>query len=65
MVNIISDWYIEAANHTCGNFARGVDEMALAGLTPEPSHQVKPPRVREAAVQMECRLKDIIKLNDR
>jgi hypothetical protein len=65
VVNLISDWYIEAANHTCGNFPRGVDEMSLAGLTPEPSQQVKPPRVREAAVQMECRLKDIININDR
>jgi len=30
----------EAANHTCGDYDTGVDEMALAGLTPEPSVQV-------------------------
>lgn len=34
VVNIISDWFVEAANHTCGDFERGVDEMKLAGLTP-------------------------------
>ena len=33
-VNIISEWFLEAANHTCGPFDPDVDEMALAGLTP-------------------------------
>jgi flavin reductase (DIM6/NTAB) family NADH-FMN oxidoreductase RutF len=31
-----------------------VDEMALAGLTPVPSVRVRPPRVAEAAVALEC-----------
>jgi hypothetical protein len=30
----MSDWFVEAANHTCGDFDPGLDEMALAGLTP-------------------------------
>lgn len=59
VINIISDWYVEAANHTCGAFPRGVDEMQLAGLTPVPSQRVRPPRVKESAVQMECRLAHI------
>ena len=33
-MNIISEWFLEAANHTCGPFDPDVDEMALAGLTP-------------------------------
>lgn len=57
VVNIISEWFVEAANHCCGNFDYGEDEMALSGLTPLPSVKVAPPRVREAAVQLECRLK--------
>ena len=56
-VNIISDWFVEAANHTCGNYDPGVDEMSLSGLTPLPSTRVKPPRVQESAVQMECVVK--------
>ncbi len=32
-----------------------VDEMKLAGLTPAPSRLVKPPRVAEAPVHLECR----------
>ena len=54
VVNVVSEWMLEAANHTCGFYDRGVDEMELAGLTPEPSEAVAPPRVAEAAVQLEC-----------
>jgi len=56
VVNIMSDWFVEAANHTCGNFEPDEDEMAIAGLTPQPSTLVKPPRIGESAVQFECRL---------
>ena len=33
VVNIISTWFLEAANHTCGNYDPDVDEFDLAGLT--------------------------------
>lgn len=39
-VNIISEWFVEAANHTCGNYDPDVNEMDLSGLTPEPSIKV-------------------------
>ena len=56
-VNVLSEWFLEQANHTCGNYDPGVNEMALSGLTPMPSKLVKPPRVKESAVHMECKLK--------
>ncbi len=56
-VNVLSEWFLEQANHTCGNYDAGVDEMALSGLTPLPSTKVNPPRVKESAVHMECVLK--------
>lgn len=59
VVNIISEWYVEAANHTCGDFPPGADEAAAAGLTPVPSVAVKAPRLAEAAVQMECVLRAV------
>ena len=37
VINIISEWFVEAANHCCGNFEYGEDEMELSGLTPMPS----------------------------
>lgn len=55
----------KAANHTCGDFERGVDEFQQSGLTPVPSKLVKPPRVRESAVQMECKLRQVIEFKDR
>ena len=39
VVCIISEWFLEAANHTCGEYDKGCNEMELAGLTPEPSHK--------------------------
>lgn len=35
-----TDRYVEAANHSCGDFPPEVDEMALAGLTPMESELV-------------------------
>jgi len=55
-LNMMSEWFIEAANHCCIPAPPEEDEMDLAGLSPLPSVVVKPPRVAEAAVQMECRL---------
>ena len=39
-INIISEWFLESANHTCGEYDRGVNELELAGLTPVPSVKV-------------------------
>jgi flavin reductase (DIM6/NTAB) family NADH-FMN oxidoreductase RutF len=55
VVNIISDWMVEAANHCCGDFPFEVDEMELSGLTPLPSEVVAPPRIGESAFHMECK----------
>ncbi len=53
--NIVSEALREQMNRTSSHVERGVDEMALAGLTPEPSTLVKPPRVAEAPAHLECR----------
>eukprot|EP00955_Chlamydomonas_euryale_P037513 350792-Chlamydomonas_euryale.AAC.6 len=65
VVNIISDWFVEAANYTCAPFSRGVHEMLLSGLTGAPSSVVAPPRVAEAAVSLECRLEKVVEFEDR
>jgi len=44
----------EAMNATSALVARSVDEFELAGLTPAPSQLVKPPRVKESPVHLEC-----------
>ena len=57
-VNMMSAWFVEAANHTCGPYDAGVDEFEVSGLTPIDSVAVAPPRVAESAVQFECRVKE-------
>lgn len=65
VANLISEWFVEAANHCCGNFEYGEDEMQLAGLTPAPSVKVAPPRVKESAVSLECQLRHTYDTKDR
>lgn len=43
-------------NRTSGDYAPGIDEFQIAGLTPVDSVKVKPPRVAECPVQLECRV---------
>ena len=53
--NIVSAALAAAMCATAAHVARGVDEMALAGLTAEPSVRVRAPRVQEAPAHLECR----------
>ena len=45
----------EQMNATSAGVDYGIDEMRLAGLTPAPSRLVKPPRVAESPISIECR----------
>lgn len=42
----------------------GESEFAFAGLSPSPASLVKPPLVREAPFNLECRLRQIVSLGD-
>lgn len=55
-VNLISEWFVEAANYTCINSPHGVDEWKLSGLTPVASELVRAPLVAESAFSMEAKL---------
>jgi len=57
----IATWDLrEAMNLTSADVPADVDEMALAGLTPAPSELVKPPRVAESPIHMECKVHQIL-----
>jgi flavin reductase (DIM6/NTAB) family NADH-FMN oxidoreductase RutF len=60
VINIVSLPVAEKMNQTSGNYAPGVDEFVKAGLTAVPSLEVRAPRVGEAMVSYECRLRQII-----
>ncbi len=46
------------------DYPADVDEFKKAGFTPLPSIHVKPFRVKESPIQMECEVQDIITLGD-
>jgi flavin reductase (DIM6/NTAB) family NADH-FMN oxidoreductase RutF len=55
VVNVVTEAIAERMNVTAIDFPPGVDELVAAGLTAAPSHVVRPPRVAESPVNMECR----------
>ena len=65
VVNIVSEEMAEKMNATSAQVPPEVDEFVLSGLTPLASEAVKPPRVAESPVQMECRLRQIIEVSDK
>lgn len=56
VVNIVNLDLAEAMNETSGDFPYGMDEFEMAGLATAPSHLVRPPRVAEAPIALECTL---------
>lgn len=56
VVHIMSDWFVESANHTCDAAPAEVDEMDVSKMTKILSEKVAPPRIAEAAVAMECKV---------
>ncbi len=64
VVHIVSEDIAEQMNQTAGEYPYGVDEFEVAGLTKIPSEKVKPFRVKESPIQMECKLHQIVSLGD-
>jgi flavin reductase (DIM6/NTAB) family NADH-FMN oxidoreductase RutF len=62
VVNLVGEENAEAMNITAIEFEPGVDEMEKAGLSTFPSVKVKPPRIAESPVSMECELMQIVDL---
>jgi flavin reductase (DIM6/NTAB) family NADH-FMN oxidoreductase RutF len=60
VVNLVSEENAGAMNITALDFDPHIDELAEAGLTPLPSVRVKPPRIAESPVALECVLHQIV-----
>jgi flavin reductase (DIM6/NTAB) family NADH-FMN oxidoreductase RutF len=63
VVNIVSEEIAAEMNQTSAEVGPEVDEFILSGLTPLASESVRAPRVAESAVQMECRLREVITIS--
>src|SRR3954454_4657671 len=53
-----------AVVESSAQFPRGVNEMEQSGLAPAPSRLVRPPRVAASPCALECKLLQIVELND-
>lgn len=56
VVNMVTEDTVEKMNLTSEPVASYIDEFEHAGLTPIPSVKIKPPRVMESPITMECEL---------
>ena len=65
VINVVTESIAEKMNLTSAQVPPDVDEFELSGLTPLASELVKPPRVAESPVQMECRLRQIVEISEK
>jgi flavin reductase (DIM6/NTAB) family NADH-FMN oxidoreductase RutF len=65
VVNIVSEDFVEQMNRCSATVPPEVDEFALSGLTPVASELVKPARVAESHVHMECRLLQVLTVSEK
>jgi flavin reductase (DIM6/NTAB) family NADH-FMN oxidoreductase RutF len=54
VVNLVDEPLAEAMNLTASSLPYGTSELEHAGLTTRPSSVVRPPRIAEAPVSLEC-----------
>lgn len=64
VINVVVDDIAKAMSLTAAEYPAQVNEFEIAGLTPIPSQIVKPPRVAESPVNLECRLKQIVNIGN-
>jgi flavin reductase (DIM6/NTAB) family NADH-FMN oxidoreductase RutF len=64
VINIVSYDMVQQMSLSSTEYAAGVNEFVKAGFTEAPSLKVKPPRVAEAPVQLECKVNEVVALGD-
>ena len=64
VINIVSHSFVRQMTLTAVNYPKGVSEFEKAGLTPIQSDLIRPFRVKESPIQMECRVEQILPLSD-
>jgi flavin reductase (DIM6/NTAB) family NADH-FMN oxidoreductase RutF len=64
VINIVNYDMVQQTSLASVEYPKGINEFIKAGFTELKSDRVRPPRVAEAPVQMECLVKDVIALGD-
>ncbi len=65
VVNFASAAIINKVVECAAKYPYGTDEMVAVGLTPNPSTIVKPRRISESPLQLECKVTKLIEIGDR
>ncbi len=60
VINVVNYNIVQQSNLASCEYPKGVDEFVKAGFTPVKSELVKPFRVKESPVQLECKLLQVI-----
>jgi flavin reductase (DIM6/NTAB) family NADH-FMN oxidoreductase RutF len=64
VINIVNYDMVQQTSLASVEYPKGVNEFVKAGFTQVPSELVKPPRVAESPVQMECLIRQVIPLGE-
>lgn len=59
VINIVSYNMVQQVSLSSCEFSKETDEFIKAGFTKEASQLIKPPRVKESPVQMECKILEV------
>ena len=59
VINICDYSMVQQVSLSSCEFPKGTDEFLKAGFTKEPSILIKPPRVKESPVQLECKVIEV------
>lgn len=62
VINIVNYSMVQQVSLSSTEYAKDVNEFTKAGFTEMPSELIKPPRVAEAPVQLECKVNEVISL---
>jgi flavin reductase (DIM6/NTAB) family NADH-FMN oxidoreductase RutF len=65
VINVVSHNIVRQMSLSSVEYPPNVNEFIKTGLTPLKSEKVKPPRVKESPVQMECKVEQILPLGDK
>ncbi|UWX67327.1 flavin reductase family protein [Empedobacter stercoris] len=64
VINIVNYDIVQQQSLASVEYPKGVNEFVKAGFTELPSELVKPPRVAESPVQLECKVREVISITD-
>lgn len=64
VINIVNYEMVQQTSLASVEYPKGTNEFIKAGFTQLPSDQVKPPRVAESPVQLECLVRQVIPLGE-